>query len=228
MKNHSKAVCLICESKDDLILLHKSVRSSHKLCLSCLEKYIQPYIKNFYSNHKIKTDLTFPCCGDWKCRRNNECKQLIELNKLSIPEQSNLYTDLLKIQLLKHKHTSMCPNCTNVILVNINYIGKIECSCGQSYCRGCGHSPYHEEKSCAQNTLHISSDPDVKFISELIRRKLVKLCPHCQYPIEKDAGCNKMKCDYCHCIWCWLCEKTISDYDHFSLGQCQNKLWILE
>jgi hypothetical protein len=35
----------------------------------------------------------------------------------------------------------------------------------------------------------------------------VKACPRCQRHIEKNGGCNHMKCIKCHADWCWTCSK---------------------
>jgi hypothetical protein len=66
-----------------------------------------------------------------------------------------------------------------------------------------------------------------------------KSCPRCSNPIEvlrimlccaevlkletqqvlqKNGGCNHMKCERCSLHFCWLCMSSISGYEHFSGG----------
>ena len=42
-----------------------------------------------------------------------------------------------------------------------------------------------------------------------------KKCPHCQTPVSKIEGCNKMTCFQCGKHFCWSCLKLIDGYDHF-------------
>ncbi|XP_075712664.1 E3 ubiquitin-protein ligase RNF14-like [Rhinoderma darwinii] len=45
-----------------------------------------------------------------------------------------------------------------------------------------------------------------------------KPCPHCEAPIEKIDGCNKMICTSCKQYFCWLCLKILSQtnpYQHY-------------
>jgi E3 ubiquitin-protein ligase RNF14 len=54
--------------------------------------------------------------------------------------------------------------------------------------------------------------------SELIESKY-KICPKCRIRIEKISGCNKITC-ICGSIFCYICGKIISGYDHFGEKSC--------
>lgn len=61
-----------------------------------------------------------------------------------------------------------------------------------------------------------------------IRRNSQK-CPACRVNIEKNDGCNKMKCTECKKYFCWLCLtilSTESPYTHYQdeTSQCFNLL----
>lgn len=39
-------------------------------------------------------------------------------------------------------------------------------------------------------------------------------CPKCHVRVEKQSGCNQMKCSQCNFQWCWICGEG-SSYGHF-------------
>ena len=48
-----------------------------------------------------------------------------------------------------------------------------------------------------------------------------KMCPHCNAPIEKNEGCNKITCWRCSTNFCWLCGIKLAasnPYHHFNTG----------
>ena len=44
---------------------------------------------------------------------------------------------------------------------------------------------------------------------------LVRKCNGCGRPFLKEDGCNKMTCPFCKHRQCYVCSKTIYDYEHF-------------
>jgi hypothetical protein len=57
--------------------------------------------------------------------------------------------------------------------------------------------------------------------------KDAKPCPRCHYLIEKNGGCNHMKCAKCKASFCWLCMKEVEDEPlpaHYKEGgACEGK-----
>ncbi|CAG2054787.1 unnamed protein product [Timema podura] len=56
-------------------------------------------------------------------------------------------------------------------------------------------------------------------------------CPHCNAAIEKSEGCNKMVCQRCNTMFCWLCSLRLDQfnpYRHFSnpSSPCYNLLFL--
>jgi len=62
-------------------------------------------------------------------------------------------------------------------------------------------------------------------------RRLVH-CPKCSVYVEKSEGCNKMVCRMCETLFCFVCGKEISGYDHFNLEEgaegCRGRLFEMD
>lgn len=42
-------------------------------------------------------------------------------------------------------------------------------------------------------------------LEELERQEVIKPCPGCQIPTQREGGCNMMRCTRCRVEWCFLC-----------------------
>lgn len=59
---------------------------------------------------------------------------------------------------------------------------------------------------------------------EFIER-MTKKCPKCKTPIQKNGGCNYMKCTRCGFEFCWLCGADWKTHgDHFSCNKYDGKI----
>lgn len=57
-----------------------------------------------------------------------------------------------------------------------------------------------------------------------ISRSGFKACPCCRTPIERTAGCNRMRCAACSTSFCFVCSAVIGEeegYGHFGSGRCR-------
>ena len=82
---------------------------------------------------------------------------------------------------------------------------------GHNFCYKCLKN-WHGKESC-------KIDKDKSF--EKWRNSYnVKKCPQCKYFIEKNEGCNHIKCINCNYEFCWLCLNKYKS-GHFDLdGKC--------
>ena len=79
-------------------------------------------------------------------------------------------------------------------------------SCLVRICPAC-NADAHDGLTCQE-----SKEGDDLF-REWAGRRDVKRCPGCNIAIEKDEGCNHMKCTVCQTHICWMCMKTFPGGD---------------
>ncbi|PNF18383.1 E3 ubiquitin-protein ligase RNF144A [Cryptotermes secundus] len=101
-------------------------------------------------------------------------------------------------------------------------------TCSSDFCSNC-KNPWHSGFSCEENTRRLTKEghtdlmePSIPFDSDLI-----KCCPMCNVPIEKDEGCAQMMCKRCKHVFCWYCLASLDDdflLRHYDKGPCKNKL----
>lgn len=72
-------------------------------------------------------------------------------------------------------------------------------TCNTDFCSNC-RSMWHSGSPCKSEEVV----PGVTFDSELI-----KCCPMCCVPIEKDEGCAQMLCKRCKHVFCWYCLASL-------------------
>lgn len=72
-------------------------------------------------------------------------------------------------------------------------------TCKMDFCSNC-RAAWHADSPCKSEEVV----PGVTFDSELI-----KCCPMCSVPIEKDEGCAQMLCKRCKHVFCWYCLASL-------------------
>jgi len=99
----------------------------------------------------------------------------------------------------------------------------IECQCGWMYCFKCGledHRPCDCDIAREWTKKDEGGGANAKWL--LVN---TKDCPKCRHPIEKNQGCNFMKCRHpgCEFEFCWLCLADWKTHnDHFKCNKYDN------
>jgi len=114
-----------------------------------------------------------------------------------------------------------CPgvNCGKVACVSEGDSQQIDCDCGESFCFECAHE-WHGPLDCEflkKWTKQFDSDAQTfRWINEN-----TKDCPKCKAPIQKNGGCNYMRCGKCGHGFCWLCLWPWAQHtqDHFGCNR---------
>jgi hypothetical protein len=115
------------------------------------------------------------------------------------------------------------PNCESCVKALDGYGGDdddVECGRGHSFCFSCRRSA-HKPATCdamkkwdkKENTEGLS----IKFIKETLK---ARPCPKCSIQVQRDSGCNKVKCIKCSFSFCFVCGG-----DYYKTHDYPNEAW---
>ena len=86
----------------------------------------------------------------------------------------------------------------------------IDCECGTNYCFYCGNQA-HYPCDCHSAKAWLNKEVE-QGANNLWLLAHSKGCPHCKSPVEKNGGCNHMKCTNCEFHFCWICMGDWNDH----------------
>ena len=223
------------------IVLHKTKRQTHRLCLECGTSYLTPLVaaltRNIGQNIRHKAAIV-RCTGTNHGALRNQCSYDIDIRTIVIPSGTQLSTDVFRLTYaLENENIHVCvnPECGELVesVPNTNVAACPTCS--SRWCHRCLSTPYHEGMSCLEHEAIESNTETGKFLLEKKAKGDLKFCPQCRTPTEKVrningefVGCNKIVCGNCNMRWCWLCQATDVDYSHYdpaNPSSCSNRLW---
>ena len=199
----SENTCPICYSeieKEDSL----SLKCNHLICKDCFKEYI---------TNKLLTEpiniLNTPCPLDG-C--NLYLTRTIYKKCITEKQYQRIFAkSVVRNFTVTSKDIKSCPNprCNLSIKSQGNIAKEIKCQCGTIFCFSCleeSHLPCDCEmaKQWLEFTKDKGSGEDFIWIKENTKR-----CPKCQFPIEKNQGCNHMTCQKrvggCGYEFCWEC-----------------------
>ena len=110
-----------------------------------------------------------------------------------------------------------CPrtNCSNIVtIIDSSCLDCVQCRCGYEFCLECREEA-HFPATCrsTQFYMHVAArrghliNDNKQIITTITGRK----CISCNQFIEKNGGCNHMKC-HCGVQFCWLCTGRWSEH----------------
>lgn len=187
-QNNSRSECSICFEvfPRDKIIQCKGT-GCHTICRLCFHRYVTETLD-------IVSPSLVPC---------PECKTPYTVTdvRTHLPEWD--FKELerkdqernVKVAMgLSVKATLFCE-CGLVAVVEETAVGSgvVLCECKREYCLECGNF-YHFDEPC----------PPPRETIQWID-KYAKRCPNCKTGIQKNGGCNHMKCTSCGYQFCWLC-----------------------
>lgn len=68
---------------------------------------------------------------------------------------------------------------------------------------------WHPEISCEEHARRLTANGTDDGIGISFDSDLIKCCPMCGVPIEKDEGCAQMMCKRCKHVFCWYCLASL-------------------
>ncbi|KAG5412796.1 hypothetical protein IGI04_000363 [Brassica rapa subsp. trilocularis] len=189
--NMSCDVCL----EDVVAEQMKRMDCGHCFCNDCWTEHFTVQINEGQSK-RIR-------CMAHKCNAicdEDVVRSLVSKKRPDLAEKFDRF--LVESYIEDNKMVKWCPStphCGNAIRAEDDKLCEVECSCGLQFCFSCmcqAHSPC----SCLMWELWRKKCRDE---SETVNWITVhtKLCPKCYKPVEKNGGCNLVRCICGH----WLC-----------------------
>ena len=223
--DYDYAKALEIQEKEDLEkLMKEDQKSQTKKCEICLEEFSLLDITNYFLNCNCVLHNT---CFD------NMVKSAVESNNLpikcpncKIPIHPNFIEDSLRNanpQLIdKYEHFSLnnflmnnndeysscpTPGCEYMFFFNPGEHHFLCPMCNKNYCLNC-KVEWHNGMTCQEyKDSRDVNKLDDKFY-QFVKGAKFKMCPRCKYWVEKNQGCNHMKCR-CGADFCYKCGKLM-------------------
>ena len=205
-------ICLICneELKDEEIK-NNNLECHHLFCDSCYYDYIKLKI--------TRNEIDSIKCPQYNCNiklyNNFIEKKLIN----DIPLLDKYKTLQRRRELMLNPKVQLCPfpDCESYAIKENSHNKYVTCNKNHhKFCFNC-LKDWHNEKPC---------DTKVDNSFEKWRDSLrVRRCPKCKMFIEKNEGCNHIKCTNCEYEFCWLCMNEYTK-NHYSFGRCSGLRYI--
>ncbi|XP_062182571.1 probable E3 ubiquitin-protein ligase ARI5 [Phragmites australis] len=87
------------------------------------------------------------------------------------------------------------------------------CECKHGFCWSCGEEAHRPVSCGTARAWLLKNSSDSETANWVVAN--TKHCPKCQQPIEKNHGCNHMRCRCGH-RFCWICLDPAGDGNHYS------------
>ncbi|KAI8842938.1 hypothetical protein BC829DRAFT_299423 [Chytridium lagenaria] len=104
-------------------------------------------------------------------------------------------------------------------------------TCSHQWCLSCKAETTHTGMGCEAfgKWRKRNGGADARF-EEMVVREGWRRCPKCTVVTSKNEGCNKMRCESCQALFCYLCGKQLDSkrpYIHFRryFSPCYKKLY---
>ncbi|XP_063363118.1 E3 ubiquitin-protein ligase lubel isoform X1 [Cydia amplana] len=185
-------------------------------CTKCMKAYVEFEVCN--GAYEVS-------CPDARCRVG----AALALEEISLLVDASVMEKHLKFR-LNHEvamdaNRAFCPRVGCDTVVSLRAASPAHCpTCRHDFCSQCNQE-WHGSMSC--EAAAASSSMAGAGAPLLPDSELIKLCPMCRVPIEKDEGCAQMMCKRCKHVFCWYCLASLDDdflLRHYDKGPCKNKL----
>lgn len=185
-------------------------------CTKCMKAYVEFEVCN--GAYEVS-------CPDARCRVG-AALNLEEISELVEPAVMEKHLKFrLNHEVAMDAGRAFCPRVGCDTVVQVRAASPAHCpTCRHDFCSQCNQE-WHGGLSC--EAAAASSSMGGAGAPLLPDSELIKLCPMCRVPIEKDEGCAQMMCKRCKHVFCWYCLASLDDdflLRHYDKGPCKNKL----
>jgi len=184
----------------------------HYFCDECIKRYM-----TYQINNGVVLEIKCLMAG---------CPHIYTSEEIKENVPNDIYRKYIRfygIQIKMKNPEKVYINCPFIDcdeLVDITDIpkGNVICGMGHVFCNECrklgGHSRSNSE--CDKKELNLDLYNELKKKNPTKIYQNYKQCPECKVLIEKNDGCNEMKCLNCGFVFCWLCLREYTD-NHYSI-----------
>eukprot|EP00746_Dinoflagellata_sp_MGD_P164810 gnl/MRDRNA2_/MRDRNA2_93694_c0_seq1.p1 gnl/MRDRNA2_/MRDRNA2_93694_c0~~gnl/MRDRNA2_/MRDRNA2_93694_c0_seq1.p1 ORF type:complete len:700 (+),score=116.74 gnl/MRDRNA2_/MRDRNA2_93694_c0_seq1:293-2101(+) len=166
----------------------------HSLCAECWGNYAEVKV----------ADRALPIeCPESSCKMK-VCDTLLR-RVLSASSWKKLQDIEDDIAVLEHPSLMYCQNpmCGRILHVKAGSINAA-CECGGVWCVLCKDES-HWPASCEEKRWYDRMFDRNETRLDQNGTDVIKCCPQCWVPIEKNGGCSHMRCRICGYDFCWTC-----------------------
>lgn len=199
-------------------MVHCSATVAHYMCYECATTYIATEVGQ--SRCKITCPDSSVCPAGYTEVQIRLVPDSILVEKLLKLQQEQDVRDACVDDLVE------CPFCDYKQIcppLDVDFEFRCQASdCKLTSCRKCQQHT-HIPLTCEENSKLRSKDAALEQrhkIEEAMTAALVRNCNRCKKPFIKEYGCNKMACTSCGNLQCYVCSKSVTNYDHFHKGTC--------
>ena len=188
----------------------------HVYCQECFTGYVEEKIS------EGPTCISAPCPSSHTHCEHQITPEFVE--SCCPPKKANKFLKFVLDDFVSQApYISYCPSpdCQTAIYAQeTNLTSKNElpqmsaiCNCGTPICMRC-KGLAHEPLTCED---YASWEDSIDKIYDKLnykwKKENTKNCPKCNAHIEKNQGCNFMRCSKCKHEFCWFCLKDWKDHD---------------
>lgn len=147
---------------------------------------------------------------------NRNCETICSVGPIDKPSSSVIQQPSTSILLLPRSvlcptcSLEFCSSCKKPVSVSPNFF-RVHWPISLILFR----RQWHPSLTCEENSRKSGAHDSML----LFDNDLIKSCPMCAVPIEKDEGCAQMMCKRCKHVFCWYCLASLDvSGRHFRLN----------
>ena len=184
----------------------------HYFCDECIKNYI-----TYQINNGIVLEIKCLMAGCPHIYTSEEIKE--NVTNQTFRKYLRFYSNQIKMKNPEKIYIN-CPfiDCDELVDVTDIQKSSVICGMGHVFCSECRKIGGHNRPDSICNKSELNLD----LLNELKKKNPTRIyinykqCPECKVLIEKNDGCNEMKCLNCGFVFCWLCLREYTD-NHYSI-----------
>uniref|UniRef100_A0ACD5TRX2 Uncharacterized protein n=1 Tax=Avena sativa TaxID=4498 RepID=A0ACD5TRX2_AVESA len=196
-RNDAPVTCALCFDEHAVGKM-RSAGCAHLYCCECWRGYLRAAVEDGARSLSLR-------CPDPSCSLA-VVRDLV--HDVADDEDRQRYDRFaLRSYVEENKKMRWCPSPGCALAVDGEQCGDqvdVLCSCGHGFCILCTEEP-HRPVACDTVRKWMEKNSSESETTNWVLAN-AKHCPKCRRPIEKNSGCNHMRCGSpCHHQFCWIC-----------------------